>query len=424
VSSVSLIHRSSPSLLYTTAAAGSKEPTTNYLEEKYVLSTSPSSLTSVIIREGEEEGEGEEEEEGEEEGKGDEWLENDKRVDEEDDPYRGMLSLDKPLKPTQAAASLSEWTINRKLQSGRKQSATLAMIAKYKSASMAAKKALREKMVFWDDFLENELGDLDAELQEKDQWIYEMRDYVEKQKGFPIWSKRSEQEIAREMRKSQAERGLNVPANVAKVIRAVYLERSQTMKQFKAQDELAYMEFRKWMSETKRKTKKDPLPLAKTSVSKKWLLQPPSRFVSLAQLANPSTSSKSFFSSSSSSLADVPVLLDENSKNSEGVPRGNSLSTTTQSMRDWMKTREELDKGFSSSNSSFSSSSSSSPSSSSSSSSSPAINKVKQMVFEIDGTEMYVANSLVDISIVNSETPTKENGNVSEDENPNYFVVL
>lgn len=338
----------------------------------------------------------------------------------EDDPYSGMLSLDKPIKP--ASMPLSEWTIKHPSTTApnspntslpRKQSATLAMITRNKSASMAAKKALREKMNFWDDFLEKELGDLDAELEEKDKWIYEMRDYIEKQKGFPIWSKRSEQEIAREMRKANAERGLSVPANVAKVIQAVYLEKSQTMKQFKAQDELSYMEFRKWMSETRRKTKKDPLPQAKVSVSKKWLMQPPSRYLSLAQLSNPSSSFSSSSSKSSSSLADVPVLLDENMKNSEGVPRGTSLSTTTQSMRDWMKTKQEMNEAIQSS------------SLSSSSASSTSTKKAKQLVFEIDDTEMFVPSSLVDMSSIKSNaTRAKTDNAMSEDETPDYFVVL
>lgn len=52
------------------------------------------------------------------------------------------------------------------------------------------------------------------------------------------------------------------------IIRAVYLEKTHTMKKMRKDHELACIGFRKWVIEQKKKTKKDPLPLARIEVSK------------------------------------------------------------------------------------------------------------------------------------------------------------
>jgi transposase-like protein len=61
---------------------------------------------------------------------------------------------------------------------------------------------------------------------------------------------------------------LNVPSEVEMIVRAVYLEKTQTIKSMKRDYELDFITFRKWVIEQKKKTKKDPLPLAKIEVSK------------------------------------------------------------------------------------------------------------------------------------------------------------
>ena len=86
--------------------------------------------------------------------------------------------------------------------------------------------------------------------------------------GFAIWSKKSDKELQRELKKALEKKALNVPEPVAMIIRAVYLEKSHTMKKMFKDHELACMGFRKWVIEQKRKTKKDPLPLARIEVSK------------------------------------------------------------------------------------------------------------------------------------------------------------
>ena len=70
------------------------------------------------------------------------------------------------------------------------------------------------------------------------------------------------------MKKALEKKALNVPDAVAMIIRAVYLEKSHTMKKMKKDHELACIGFRKWVIEQKKKTKKDPLPMARIEVSK------------------------------------------------------------------------------------------------------------------------------------------------------------
>jgi hypothetical protein len=86
--------------------------------------------------------------------------------------------------------------------------------------------------------------------------------------GIAIWSKRSDEDVKREMKKYLASKSLKVPEAISTVIRCVFLERLFTMKEMKKNNELAVIEFRKWMIEQRKKTKKDPLPLTKIEVSK------------------------------------------------------------------------------------------------------------------------------------------------------------
>ena len=104
------------------------------------------------------------------------------------------------------------------------------------------------------------LGDLDEDISEDDNWMWEARNAVEAKRGFAIWSKRSPKEIEKEVQKSVAAKTLGVPRSVATIICAVHRERSHTMKVIRKENELAAIEFRKWVIERKQKQKKDPLP--------------------------------------------------------------------------------------------------------------------------------------------------------------------
>ena len=163
-------------------------------------------------------------------------------------------------------------------------------------------KTAQQQWEHWDEFMEQEFGNMDAEITEDQKWMIDMRDMVEQKRGiysiillifipnmivsyepllilwnltlrflslgFAIWSKKSEKELQRELKKALEKKALNVPDSVAMIIRAVYLEKTHTIKKMKTDQELAFISFRKWVIEQKKKTKKDPLPLARIEVSK------------------------------------------------------------------------------------------------------------------------------------------------------------
>ena len=106
--------------------------------------------------------------------------------------------------------------------------------------------------------------------------------------------------------KTLANKGMNVPENIAKIIRAVYIEKTHTMKQYKKENDFAIGEFRKWMIEQKKKTKKDPLPPAKIEVVRKWLLTHPRQ-------------SQSYYDAKNKV---PPVIMDECTKPVYGVSFG------------------------------------------------------------------------------------------------------
>ena len=108
--------------------------------------------------------------------------------------------------------------------------------------------------------MEDEFGDLDAELSDEEAWMWDARNAVEAKRGFAIWSKRSASEIKKEVAKSACKKTMNIPRSVATIIRAVHLERTHTMKQIRKENELAAIEYRKWMMESRQKTKKDLYP--------------------------------------------------------------------------------------------------------------------------------------------------------------------
>jgi hypothetical protein len=119
----------------------------------------------------------------------------------------------------------------------------------------------------WNDFLEAELGDIEAELTDDSKWLAEARDYIELRRGKAIWSKRSEQEIQAAMKKALAAKGMSIPSAVAQVINAVYVDKTHKMKEYRDEDELACIEFRKWVREQKKKSKRDPIVLAKLELT-------------------------------------------------------------------------------------------------------------------------------------------------------------
>ena len=95
---------------------------------------------------------------------------------QEDDPYDLLLDLDKPI------ASDAKKTLLPTLSISLSKADSLAT-----SPSRTRKPApiLRNKKPWehWDEWMEHEFGDLDAELEEKDRWLLELRDIVEQKRG-------------------------------------------------------------------------------------------------------------------------------------------------------------------------------------------------------------------------------------------------
>ena len=61
-------------------------------------------------------------------------------------------------------------------------------LGKSRESGMAS---AQRKWPNWDSFMEDEFGDLDAELSDEEAWMWEARNAVEAKRGFAIWSKRS-----------------------------------------------------------------------------------------------------------------------------------------------------------------------------------------------------------------------------------------
>ena len=88
--------------------------------------------------------------------------------------------------------------------------------------------------------------------------------------GYAIWSKRTDVEIQREIKKAALNKALNIPEPVARIIRLVHLERTHKINELKKDRryELAVIDYRKWLNDQRKRMKKDPIPIAKVEVSK------------------------------------------------------------------------------------------------------------------------------------------------------------
>lgn len=193
----------------------------------------------------------------------------DMMMESDDDPYADILDMDAPIADEQNSALKTQWSI----ESGASGSSKSEM----KKSRMQLNKPQWEH---WDAFMDEQFGDMDREISvtDEDKWVLELRDAVELKRGIAIWSKRSDEEVKREMKKYLAAKATKVPDYVANIVRCVFLEKIMSMKEMRKEHELDVINFRKWMIERKKKTKKDPLVPAKLEVSKNWLFQHPKKF--------------------------------------------------------------------------------------------------------------------------------------------------
>ena len=130
---------------------------------------------------------------------------------QEIDPYDDLLNVNKVIEQKEL---INLWSIDAQNEVGLPLASTRMNPNRPK-----------KQWEHWDDFMEQEVGDMDAPLPDHHFWMFEARDVVEQKRGFAIWSKKSEKELQREMRKSLATKSMHVPENVAMIIRAVHLEK-------------------------------------------------------------------------------------------------------------------------------------------------------------------------------------------------------
>lgn len=212
------------------------------------------------------------------------------------DNYDDFLNLDKPIEGDVKKAELTKQEVSILPPMIRSDGGEIVLDEEGNNVNMPPRKfrglkeesglvSAQRKWPNWDKFMEEHLGDLDEDLVEDDSWMWDARNAVEAKRGFAIWSKRSPKEIEKEVQKSVAAKTIGVPRGVATILRAVHMERSHSMKLIRKENELAAIEFRKWMIERRQKQKKDPLPLAKIEVSKSWLTMHPTGNMISASLA-------------------------------------------------------------------------------------------------------------------------------------------
>lgn len=294
----------------------------------------------------------------------------------EADPYGDLFDLEKPLESTILPRVFEENTITQDETSAN---TTFLASSLFFGTGASGENHRSNKWEHWDEFMEEELGDIDAEIDlnnDEERWIQEMRDLVEQKRGRAIWSERSDKEIQKEVKKSSAYNSLNIPPGVAMVISAVHIEKTHTMSEMRKFDEIAWLEYRKWMLEQKKKSKNaDVLSVAKTQLSSSWLSRHPKTTATSSFYMSNSKRNKNRFDfeiSSDTRKKNKLVILDEptttdilssipfldetnintnaNMKKMDSIDDGPNISTETdsssvlytESLLNWEKTKEEI----------------------------------------------------------------------------------
>eukprot|EP00596_Hydrurales_sp_CCMP1899_P000960 CAMPEP_0119034622 /NCGR_PEP_ID=MMETSP1177-20130426/1627_1 /TAXON_ID=2985 /ORGANISM="Ochromonas sp, Strain CCMP1899" /LENGTH=310 /DNA_ID=CAMNT_0006992189 /DNA_START=224 /DNA_END=1157 /DNA_ORIENTATION=- len=245
---------------------------------------------------------------------------------EDEDPYGDLLNFKKPVETENSKDLINIWSIASSIDSGS--------LVKVKGPPKTA----QQQWEHWDDFMEEQFGNMDAEVPESESWQIDMRDMVEQKRGFAIWSKKSEKELQRELKKALEKKALNVPSEVEMIVRAVYLEKTQTIKSMKRDYELDYITFRKWVIEQKKKTKKDPLPLAKAEVSKKWLTLHPNTSMGYSSVKNKVPA----VVMDDCTVPVFGVAFGSNKGNAATSGAGTTNTLVTSSMLNWEKVVEDM----------------------------------------------------------------------------------
>jgi hypothetical protein len=93
-------------------------------------------------------------------------------ADDEDDPYGDLLNLKRPMEVEESQEMLNVWSIDSSIDSGS--------LAKTRMTPKTA----QEQWEHWDAFMEQEFGNMDAEITEDQKWMIDMRDMVEQKRGM------------------------------------------------------------------------------------------------------------------------------------------------------------------------------------------------------------------------------------------------
>ena len=100
--------------------------------------------------------------------------------EQELDPYLGLLDLDRPMEADARDSVLPHVSISALESAGGRGSQNLPSARSRRPQALIKPK---KRWEHWDDWMQQEMGDLDAELQEKDKWVLELRDIVEQKRG-------------------------------------------------------------------------------------------------------------------------------------------------------------------------------------------------------------------------------------------------
>jgi hypothetical protein len=90
---------------------------------------------------------------------------------EDEDPYGDLLNFKKPVETENSKDLIKMWSIASSIDSGS--------LVKVKGPPKTA----QQQWEHWDDFMEEQFGNMDAEVPDNERWQIDMRDMVEQKRG-------------------------------------------------------------------------------------------------------------------------------------------------------------------------------------------------------------------------------------------------
>jgi len=130
--------------------------------------------------------------------------------DDEDDPYGSLLDFDKVLEEDSNDQAY--------LASSIVADPDLPDVQFIKPPKQTSSKK-------WENYVLSIWNDIDTPRRDGESWVTEMRDAVEQKRGYAIWSSKTDGEIQKEIKKTQASKGLVIPRYVSMIVNAVYLDK-------------------------------------------------------------------------------------------------------------------------------------------------------------------------------------------------------